>query len=58
VKETGEKRVLELKSIQTAARRIDTAIKMSPLLHWQSSAGGDANAEHDIYDEDAVCDYP
>src|SRR5271167_5260803 len=26
--------------------------------HWQASAGGDANAEHDIYDEDAICDYP
>src|SRR3978361_856591 len=26
--------------------------------HWQASADGDANAEHDIYDEDAVCDYP
>jgi len=26
--------------------------------HWHASAAGDANAEHDIYDEDAVCDYP
>ena len=26
--------------------------------HWQASAAGDANAEHDIYDEDAICDYP
>src|SRR5437773_12181234 len=26
--------------------------------HWQASALGDANAEHDIYDEDAICDYP
>jgi hypothetical protein len=22
--------------------------------HWQASAAGDANAEHDIYDENAV----
>ena len=26
--------------------------------HWRTSAAGDANAEHDIYDDDAVCDYP
>src|SRR3974390_3294151 len=26
--------------------------------HWHASATGDANAEHDIYEEDAVCDYP
>src|ERR1700679_1899099 len=24
----------------------------------QASAAGDANAEHDIYDGDAICDYP
>ena len=23
-----------------------------------ASAAGDANAEHDIYDDDAICDYP
>jgi len=27
-------------------------------MHWQASAAGDANAEHDIYDDDAICDYP
>jgi len=26
--------------------------------HWHASATGDASAEHDIYDDDAVCDYP
>ena len=26
--------------------------------HWQASAAGDANAEHDIYDADVICDYP
>jgi len=26
--------------------------------HWRASAAGDANAEHNIYDEDAICDYP
>jgi ketosteroid isomerase-like protein len=26
--------------------------------HWRASALGDANAEHDIYADDAICDYP
>jgi hypothetical protein len=26
--------------------------------HWRPSAAGDANAEHGIYDDDAICDYP
>ena len=26
--------------------------------HWQASAAGDIDAEHDIYEEDAICDYP
>jgi hypothetical protein len=26
--------------------------------HWMASAAGDANAEHDIYADDAICDYP
>ena len=26
--------------------------------HWQASAAGDANAEHNIYADDAICDYP
>lgn len=26
--------------------------------HWQASANGDLEAEHDIYADDAVCDYP
>jgi len=26
--------------------------------HWQASAVGDANAEHDIYEDGAICDYP
>jgi hypothetical protein len=26
--------------------------------HWRASAAGDANTEHDIYDDDAICDYP
>lgn len=26
--------------------------------HWQASAAGDLNAEHAIYDDNAICDYP
>jgi hypothetical protein len=27
-------------------------------LHWQASASGDSNAEHEIYEDDSICDYP
>jgi hypothetical protein len=27
-------------------------------MHWHSSAAGDANAEHGIYADDVICDYP
>jgi hypothetical protein len=26
--------------------------------HWAASASGDFEAEHDIYDDDSICDYP
>ena len=26
--------------------------------HWQASAAGHAEAEHDIYDDEAICEYP
>src|ERR1700748_258224 len=26
--------------------------------HWEASAAGDVDAEHNIYAEDAICDYP
>ena len=26
--------------------------------HWRASAAGDLNAEHDIYHDDVICDYP
>lgn len=26
--------------------------------HWEASAAGDADAEHAIYADDAICDYP
>jgi len=33
-------------------------IRVALNRHWQASAAGDTNAEHDIYDDDAICDYP
>src|SRR4029077_14176874 len=29
-------------------------IRVALNRHWQASAAGDANAEHDIYDDDAI----
>ncbi len=26
--------------------------------HWSASAAGDLETEHDIYSDDAICDYP
>lgn len=26
--------------------------------HWQASASGDVDAEHEIYADDSICDYP
>jgi hypothetical protein len=28
------------------------------VAHWHASAAGDVNAEHDIYHDVAICDYP
>ena len=36
----------------------DEKIRESLNAHWQASATGDLDAEHDIYDDDAICDYP
>jgi len=33
-------------------------IRAARNTHWHASAVGDANAEHDIYADDAICDYP
>src|SRR6185312_5995310 len=33
-------------------------IRQALNAHWRASAAGDANAEHDIYDDDTICDYP
>jgi hypothetical protein len=36
----------------------DEPIRASLNSHWQASASGDVNAEHDIYADDSICDYP
>ena len=36
----------------------DETIREALNAHWQASAAGDLDAEHDIYDDDAICDYP
>jgi ketosteroid isomerase-like protein len=33
-------------------------IRSALTAHWEASAAGDAEAEHDIYADDAVCEYP
>jgi len=38
----------------TSEERIREALN----AHWHASAAGDLNAEHDIYADDAICDYP
>ena len=36
----------------------DDPIRTLLEAHWQASAAEDLNAEHDIYADDAICDYP
>lgn len=37
-----------------ASERIEAALRR----HWAASADGNQNLEHEIYNEDVVCDYP
>ena len=36
----------------------DEHIREALERHWQASAAGDSDAEHGIYEDDAICDYP
>jgi len=36
------------------AQEIRTALEQ----HWSASAAGNQEAEHEIYGNDAICDYP
>jgi SnoaL-like domain len=37
---------------------MQTDLRKALDLHWQASAAGDVNAEHDIYADDVLCEYP
>jgi len=50
-------RNLSLKQLMEATME-EEQIREALDAHWHASAIGDANAEHDIYDDDAICDYP
>jgi ketosteroid isomerase-like protein len=36
----------------------DETIRDALDAHWRASAAGDLDAEHAIYDDDVICDYP
>lgn len=36
----------------------DEQIREALNAHWHASAVGDFDTEHDIYDDNAICDYP
>ena len=37
---------------------LETQLREALQAHWTASAAGDADAEHAIYADDAICDYP
>jgi hypothetical protein len=51
-----------MNSTKTGEAEVETAeerqIRGALNRHWTASARGDLEAEHDIYQEDAICDYP
>jgi hypothetical protein len=49
---------MNAKTKTTAQSAGEDAIREDLTAHWRASASGDLNAEHDIYDDDAICDYP
>jgi hypothetical protein len=43
---------------QSAKSTVEEQTREALDAHWRASAAGDVNAEHDIYEDDAICDYP
>jgi len=43
---------------ELAPARQEEQVREALNRHWQASANGNADAEHDIYDEDVLCEYP
>ncbi len=46
----------EIKGQELSAEELQ--IREALNTHWHASAVGDINVEHDIYDDDVICDYP
>jgi hypothetical protein len=44
--------------MKTPQQAEEEQIREALRAHWQASADGDANAEHNIYVDNAICDYP
>jgi hypothetical protein len=47
-----------LKLSHTGGNMQEAQIRGALEAHWRASAAGDADAEHAIYDENAICEYP
>jgi hypothetical protein len=51
-----------MNTVSTGARETKTAeeqrIRAALNRHWSASASEDLETEHDIYQEDVICDYP
>ncbi len=51
-----------MNALNTKEAEIESAqeqkIRAALNLHWNASAKGDLQAEHDIYEDNAICDYP
>ena len=43
---------------ENSTRDHETQILAALDRHWQASASGDVDTEHEIYAEDSICDYP
>src|ERR1700748_827656 len=43
---------------ENSTRDLEAQIRAALDIHWQASASGDVDTEHEIYAEDSICDYP
>ena len=46
-----------MNTLQTTNAQL-TPIEAALRQHWEASAAGNQDAEHEIYDEHVICDYP
>jgi hypothetical protein len=47
-----------MRRVLKGAAMQDEQIREALNAHWSASAAGDADAEHSIYADDSICDYP